>query len=716
MIKSITKKHKKHFIYIVALLLYASICHAQDADTVINPVSYINLVGRYTEGKGIDIRFFPDKKSVLETGFKDGFIIERMLFDTTVKRKADDTLVYTEIARIYPYADKQWESAISNQKNLEAKNDLEIARDFLKNIDKKEGGAFNFDKGIAELKDQKSKEDFEYMVFELTALKNSNVAIALGLGYTDSTAIKGKSYFYRVRLIGKSDIYQIIPVDYRIVAENLNKGYQNPVYVKQGDTELFFAWLDLPELSGYFVERANPGETNFIQLNKAPIHKLQGSDFTEESRSGYHDKDLINYQVYTYRFFGYTLFGEKVQFAEVKGMPKDLTPPENPFLPQPQHVKPNEVLVTWKMNPVPAPDLKGFFVARSEKNEGDFKVLHNTMLPKDTRTFTDTTFIKGKTNYYVVQAIDTANNVSSSFPVSVTLIDSIPPLKPVFISGKIDSLGIVTITVEKNKEKDLMGYRLFKANSTEHEFSVIYESFVENDSLNQEIQTVFKDTVTLNSLTPFIYYKIKALDFNYNQSEFSDIIAITRPDTIPPVTPVFTNVIVKEKQVELYFAPSESIDVREQVVYRKTDITSDWTILLKLNPTQKQVIDTNVKTGTTYYYTIRAMDESNLYSDYAHMVYGKPFDSGIRPPVTNFTASLQDKKVALKWDYPQLNKEVFFVIYKKNGKGQLIQYTRITEKTFTDKNTGKENEYAIKALTADGGQSILSSSITQKVE
>ncbi|MFA5805877.1 MAG: hypothetical protein WC879_14665, partial [Melioribacteraceae bacterium] len=554
-------KHKRRLIYIVAIFLFANIGFAQETDTTTIPTSYINVVGRYTEGKGVEIRFFPDKKSVLEDGFKNGFSIERTLFDSKVKRKQTDTLNYVEIAKVFPYKDSQWETTIRSEKNLESRNELEIARDFLKNISKREGGVFNFDKGISELKDQKSKEDYEYMVFALTALQNANVATALGLGYTDNTTIKGKSYFYRVRPLGASNMYKIIPVDFFIVAENLKKGYDNPVYVKQGDTELFFAWLDMPELSGYFVERANPGETTFTQLNKAPIRSLEGSGYEGESRSGYNDKNLINYKIYTYRFFGYTLFGEKVQFAEVKGMPKDLTPPEQPFLPQPQHVKAKAVLVTWKMNPIPAPDLKGFFVARSDKNEGEFKVLHSAMLSKDARTFTDTTFIAGQPNYYVVQAIDTAKNVSSSYPVSVTLIDSIPPVKPVFISGKIDSLGVVTITVQKNKEKDLMGYRLFKSNSPEHEFSVIHESFLNSDSLVQVVQTVFKDTVTLNSLTPFIYYKIKALDFNYNQSEFSNVLKVARPDTIPPVTPVFNDVIVGEKKIELHFVPSSSEDV-----------------------------------------------------------------------------------------------------------------------------------------------------------
>ncbi len=716
LLKSSMLKQKNSLLYIAAMFLFANIGFAQEADTTTIPTSFVNVVGRYTEGKGVEIRFFPDKKSVLEVGFKNGFSIERTLFDSNAKRKETDTLDYVEIAKVFPYKDSQWESTISSEKNLGSRNELEIARDFLKNISKREGGAFNFDKGIAELKDQKSKEDYQYMVFALTALQNADVAAALGLGYTDNTAIKGKSYFYRVRPLGASSMYNIIPVDYFIIAENLKKGYDNPVYVKQGDTELFFAWLDMPELSGYFVERANPGETTFTQLNKAPIHSLEGSGYVGESRSGYNDKNLINYKIYTYRFFGYTLFGEKVQFAEVKGMPKDLTPPEQPFLPQPQHVKAKEVLVTWKMNPIPAPDLKGFFVARSNKNEGEFKVLHSAMLSKDTRTFTDTTFITGQPNYYVVQAIDTAKNVSSSYPVSVTLIDSIPPVKPVFISGKIDSLGVVTITVQKNKEKDLMGYRLFKSNSPEHEFSVIHESFMNNDSLVQVVKTVFKDTVTLNSLTPFIYYKIKALDFNYNQSEFSNVLKVARPDTIPPVTPVFNDVIVGEKKIELHFVPSSSEDVKDHIIYRKTDMNGKWEILKTTESIATTFIDTTVTTGVTYYYSIRAKDLGGLYSKYSSVVYGKPYDTGVRPPIEKFSAIVEKKNIILKWEYPTSKTEHTFVIYKKDEKGQLKQYDTTKEKSYTDKNTNKENYYAVKVVTVDGGQSKLSNVLGKNIE
>jgi len=711
------KHQSRILIFIITLLLTVLSSYGQNTDSTGNPVSYINLVGRYTEGKGVELRFFPDNKSVLEIGFKSGFILERMLNDTTIKRTETDTLVFDEIARIFSYKDSQWETAVTNEKSQESKNDMEIARDFMKNIDKKEGIAFDFDKGIGDLKNQKSKEDYEYLVFALTALKNANVATALGLAYTDNTAVQGKSYYYRVRLIGKSDVYQIIPVNLAINAENLKKNYDNQVFVKQGDGELFFTWIDIPELSGYYVERANPGEDKFTQLNNAPIHNLSGSGYNGESRSGFNDKNLTNYQVYTYRFFGNTLFGEKIQFAEVKAMPKDMTPPEQPFLEQPQHVKPKEVLVAWKMNLVPAPDLKGFIVARSDKNEGDFKVLHSGILSKETRTFTDTSFIPGQANYYVVQAIDTANNISSSFPVSVTLLDTTPPAKPVFLTGTVDSLGVVTLSVEKNKEKDLMGYRLFKANEDEHEFSAIYEGFINSDSTNQEVQTVFKDTVTLNSLTPFIYYKVKALDFNYNQSEYSDVIKITRPDTVPPSTPVFKDVIVNENSVELYFALSESIDVIRHTLYRKTSMDAKWDSLTNISSDQTGYTDKNVKQGTTYYYTLRAKDNSGLYSNYAVPVSGKPYDNGVRPPIENISITKEKTNIVLTWEYKQFNSESFFIIYKKDSKGNLKEYQKSDSLKFVDSKVSKGTQsYAVKVFTKDGGQSKISKIVEYVVE
>jgi hypothetical protein len=56
------------------------------------------------------------------------------------------------------------------------------------------------------------------------------------------------------------------------------------------------------------------------------------------------------------------------------------------------------------------------------------------------------------------------------------------------------------------------------------------------------------------------------------------------------------------------------------------------------------------------------------------------------------------------------------IIYKRDSKGQLKQYDVTTEKSYTDKNTHKENYYAIKVVTKDGGQSKISEIVGKNIE
>ena len=90
----------KYLISIAVMLCIANICLAQEEDTTAIPVSNVNALGRYTDGKGVEMRFFPDQKSVMELGFINGFSIERALFDITVLESETDTLVYKEIAKV----------------------------------------------------------------------------------------------------------------------------------------------------------------------------------------------------------------------------------------------------------------------------------------------------------------------------------------------------------------------------------------------------------------------------------------------------------------------------------------------------------------------------------------------------------------------------------------------------------------------------------------
>jgi uncharacterized protein len=145
-------------------------------------------------------------------------------------------------------------------------------------------------------------------------------------------------------------------------------------------------------------------------------------------------------------------------------------------------------------------------------------------------------------------------------------------------------------------------------------------------------------------------------------------------------------------------------------------LESEWKVLGTFNSPLTKFIDTTVTTGVTYYYSIRAKDFCGLFSHYASAVYGKPYDTGIRPPIENLIATVEKKNIILQWEYPALKTEYVFVIYKKDPLGQLKQYDTTKEKSYTDKNTDKENYYAIKAVAKDGGQSKLSEVVGKIVD
>jgi hypothetical protein len=665
----------------------------------------IAAVARFSND-GVELRWIPDNKTILRLGFDNSFTIERSELGTKK---------FVEIAKVKVFSMTVWDSLKSNEKNPETQSNLDLAMEFLYADKKTEQKELSLDKGIAELNEQKSKEDMVYAIFVMTAMKETKVATALGLGFIDKTVKAGGTYVYRIKLNAKSPIYEIVDGEVTIKAIVDSDKYKNEVFVYPGDKQLSFAWSSKPELAGYFVERAAEGEEVFKPLNTTPFYASSGSGFEGPTNGSYMDDSLKNYKWYTYRFYGNTAFGEKVMFAEVKGMPRDLTPPNDPIIKQPKQIKPKEVLVEWDING-DLSDLKGFIISRSVKEKGEFQILHKKLLTNKTRNYIDTGFNPEENNYYIISAIDTAGNLSSSFPAYVALNDSTPPSKPQILSAIIDSLGIVTLKVKLGKEKDLKGYMLFKANSPEHEFSVIEEAYKKDTADSIAIKVAFADTVTLQSLTPKIYYRVKAIDFHYNQSEFSEIIAVTRPDTIPPVTPLFNNVIVREKEIELHFVPSSSEDVKEHIIYRKTEMEAKWEMLKTAESTAIKFIDTTVTTGITYYYSIRAKDLSGLYSKYASAVYGKPYDTGIRPPIEKLSAIVEKRNIILKWEYPALKTEHIFVIYKKDDKGQLKQYDTTKEKTYTDKNTNKENYYAVKVVTNDGGQSKISAVLGKIIE
>ena len=663
------------------------------------PVAYIKLVAQYNPTKNaVELRFLSEKKSVLAEAENHGFIIERAAVKSKIHKASD--LRYKKIGKVTAYTKSKWKSLIQ-QSDDQTKGKLKAAQAFYESIHQnhpiESAGDFeNFYK-------QKKAEDLEFALLLLSAMQNEDVALALGIGLIDKSVKQNKKYVYRARIPSYKGAYQLESVPYVITTSHHSSTPKRDIEVIEGDGQLTFTWEENDMISGVIVDRKN-NSGQYEPLLQVPKYSLNQVSL----ENGFQDTALVNYQTYEYKFYGLTPFGKKVLFGKAKGMPRDLTPPKAPIISSAKQITPNTIQIKWTF-PAEITDLKGFYVKRGTRVNGEFKRISSKILAPKTRYFADKDFNPYSTNFYVIEAVDTADNHSTSFAAFATIIDTIAPSKPKIISAKMDSFGIVTIQIAKNPERDLMGYRIYWANNSTHEFSVADEHFKKYGA-EVPAQLTFKDTVTLKSLTPDVYYQVKALDYHYNQSEFSDFVKVARIDTISPTTPVFKNVLVQENAIKLSFALSQSTDVKTHILYRKTNQQSNWEKIASLTSNQTQYIDKNLKKGEDYYYAIRAMDIHHLYSEYSLPVHGRPYDTGKRPTIQNFKVNKKEKHYTFNWSYPEAQKNTYFVLYRTNKKGALVQYKRTTQNQLTITASHKKNSFALRAFS-NGGQSPLSNTI-----
>jgi hypothetical protein len=276
------------------------------------------------------------------------------------------------------------------------------------------------------------------------------------------------------------------------------------------------------------------------------------------------------------------------------------------------------------------------------------------------------------------------------------------------LSGYIDTSSVVHLNWDLGKESDLQGYRVYYSNSPDHEFSNITPQILKD--------TTFRDTIEKRTLTKHIYYRIAAVDNNYNHSKLSPWIKVKRLDVIAPVAPIFSTIEVLDTAVVLKWINSSSDDVKSQYLYRKMQGESDWTLISKYenHPFQNEFIDRNFEKKKFYEYRLQAIDSSGLKSEFSPIGSVRTYDNGLRKGITEFTL-LFDKekgKNVLNWKYEEKGDYQFW-IYRALKNQPITKYKVVkgASRMFEEEvvNGGNNQyQYAIKVVYKNGGESPLS--------
>ncbi|MBX2972324.1 MAG: hypothetical protein KF797_04420 [Flavobacteriales bacterium] len=528
------------------------------------------------------------------------------------------------------------------------------------------------------------------------------IADALGYRWVDRDVTRDGFYLYRVITNDPSH------PDTALVGVDRKQGFATvppgpAITAQEKEGSIGIRWdreLVHGVFSAYWIERRSTGGP-WTRLNSAPFVPMDNERGTGPYQL-YTDTTIARDHVpYDYRVLGITPFGMvSAEAPVITAMGRDRTPPPNPVMKEVRDEK-GKLVVHWEQ-PAGAGDLKGFRVEKTHHANAAYVPLHKALLPPTARQFTDTSsFLIGE-NHYRVWAVDTAGNGSVSMSGYGALADSIAPAPPTGLRGSIDTTGVVTVHWPLGKEPDILGYRVFFANAADHNFNNLSPEPIQD--------TVFRDTIPLRTLTKHIYYRLVAVDRNFNHSAMSATLKLGKPDVVAPVAPVFQRYAVNDSSVVLHFVPSSSKDVRRHTLLRKSSTDTTWREVTAWSVTDMPRVwaDRTVMAPAAYTYTMLAIDSAGNASPRAVPLEVRLPARAQRPGVTTVKAVAIDGHVQVSWTAPPRPVK-HYVIYRSREEGAMaaVGFTKDGGNTFSDVRIPAKGRYryAVKAVYADGGAS-----------
>lgn len=695
-----TDNFTKNILLILFFLgLPLSFAVAQDSDPFKDTLS-IQAIGRFT-GLEVMLRFSPSSPLLWRTMHKNkiGYTIERIYIhnDKFETEKITST-------PILPYTLEEWKNK-TNTENQYVTAAAEAMYGTVSVNTKEISSPFEA------AKQTENELQMRYAYAMLSADMEKEAAQGLGLSFKDDFQ---KTEGIGIYAIYPSQIIEGMKVDTAIVQIDFTEKYEPypviGVATEEGEHAVTIIWDKdgNDTFSAFKVEKSTDGKT-FFALNENPTITDQDIPY-----NFYIDSVSQNYQKASYRVIGITPFGDTGLPSEaVEGQGIDLSPAAGFGGIFTQTLPDGSVKIMWETIGE-QPDLEGYYVAKALDVEHEFIYINEKPIPSAGKNnqFIDKNPETVFNSYYTVYAHDKNGNISKSMTTMHTILDSIPPQQPKNLRGTIDSLGIVKLNWEEGTEADLRGYRVYYANAKDREFVQLTVSPIADD--------VFLDTISLNTLSNKIYYKIAAIDLRYNASDYSEILELSKPDTIPPTSPFIAFYEVNEKGILLDFKRSSSEDVVSHSVLRRENENEKWQVLSTFEDTTSQFLDKNTEKSKWYQYAIQAKDQSENLSPLTTITSIQFYDNGKQKfvPTLNAEFSKKEKQLRLFWEgkeWKEKQKQEFQVmILRKEQEDEFVALTTIQENEYIDYSLYDNQKgfvYVIKLIYEDGSESELSNQV-----
>lgn len=472
------------------------------------------------------------------------------------------------------------------------------------------------DGGMMDVVNQITVQESRFGYALLAADLSAEIARMAGLGFTDKQVKKGEKYLYKVY---PAKVPEGITIDTAYYFTGVDEFLPTPVPInveaEPGDKMVTLTWDAVSQkgaFSAFWVERSDDDGRKFSRLHSSPMINTTPEGFDDPDYHFYIDSLAGNNLNYHYRVVGITPFGEESTPSAVvivKGINKITVAP---------HIHKGEcndgktVELEWGMENPENQKIAGYKVFRSHKFDSDYNQVGETLVGSQ-RTFQDKNPLG--TGYYRIQAFNSDGPGPMGMAKMLQVVDSIPPSPPVGLMAKADTTGVIHLNWQHNSEPDLYGYRVFRANSRNDEFSQL--------TIDAVFDNFYTDTIQLKTLTKSVYYRILAVDKRQNWSHLSEILEVTRPDVVPPAPPRITSVTSSKNGLKIEWFHSPGSDVASQLLYRTTPDNNQWQLVSRFDAQVQQFNDSTVMAETLYRYLLVAVDATGNESKPSGYVSGK---------------------------------------------------------------------------------------------
>jgi fibronectin type 3 domain-containing protein len=539
----------------------------------------------------------------------------------------------------------------------------------------------------------------------LYAADNSfEAALMAAWGWRDTEIKQNERYLYRIiPAVPENDNLHIEYGSVFVAADELESLPKPAVPAGIfGDKSVMLSW-DYSSFGyvyhSYFIEKSSDGK-NYSRQDGIPVTNMNNNGEQPAQRIYFVDSLANNTDVYYYRIVGRTIFGETGPPSDsISGQGKDLSM----YIPNINYTNINEsgnLELGWEFDERGNTVIKGFELQRSP-DENEYETLVAD-ISSETRSLTVAGEKLLPSNYFMITAIPNEGTPLSSFPVLVQPVDSVPPAVPTGLHGTIDSSGTVILRWNKNTEKDLQGYKVFRAQLEGEELIPLFDIAV--------MDTIYRDSIQIDNLNREVYYAVASMDLRYNQSDLSPRIELIKPDIVPPSPPVISGYRIRDEGIEINWENSSGAGVANHRIWRKNENDESSRILLATigNIEQTNYIDTSVVAGVRYVYTVTALKNNMLESSPSNgMTLVTIRTNHENEGIERFDAIVdkQNKMLKLLWT-DKLQDVLYYEIYRGtvDRKASLWRTLKNGEhETIDDKlNINTEYLYIIRAILKSG--------------